>query len=278
MAPAVLNLLSTVRGDGSGERVLGPESTATGADGSTERHDKMAKSKDWLKQTESDALDQCDQFTLKIVGAYATKFGLIAAQTTAARNDYLWWRYATTCALQFEQEVRNRVMWRDHLRDGPKTVTAGPVPAVGSEFAAPAVPAVPDGVVPRWRELVAYIKNHPAYVKADGLDLGIEPVAAPAQSMKPTAKCRAENGSNIRVTLRKDGHEAYIAWCRRGTEPVASKLGTYTRATFIDSRPNLVAGQPEVREYTFQYVDADVAVGEISDVCRVTTLGWQAVA
>ncbi len=236
------------------------------------------KTKSWLKTNESEMLDQFDQFTLKLPGDYATKYGLTLAQTTDARRDYLWLRYAITCSQQFEQEWRNRVMWKDHLKDGPKTATPADVPEVGSQFVAPNVPPVPDGVLPRWRELAAYIKSHMNYVTADGLDLGIEPVVEPAQSMKPTARCQAVNGSGVRITVKKDGHDAVSVSCRRGSETVATKLGVFTRATFLDERPNLVAGQPEVREYTFQYVDADVPVGEVSDVCRVTTNGWQAAA
>ena len=222
-------------------------------------------------------LDQFDQFTLKLPG-YAAKYGLTAPQTTAARNDYLWLRYAITCTQQFEQEWRNRVIWKNQLKDGPKTTTAALVPGVGSEFVVPAVAAVPDGVLIRWRDLAAYLKGHMSYDKADGTDLGIEAVGAPAQSTKPTARCRPVNGNGVEINVRKDGHEAVIAWCKRGSETVPVKLGTYNRAVILDARPNLVSGQPEVREYTFQYCDGDVASGELSDVCRVTTLGWQAAA
>ena len=237
----------------------------------------MAKTKPWLKASESEMLDQFDQFTLKLPG-YIAKYGLTAAQATAARNDYLWLRYAITCAQQFEQEWRNRVIWKNQLKDGPKTITAAQVPGVGSEFVAPVAPAVPDGVLVRWRELVTAIKGHLNYDKADGTDLGVEAVSDPLQATKPTARCRAVNGSGVEISVRKDGHEAVIAWCKRGNETVPVKLGTYTRAFILDARPNLVAGQPEVREYTFQYCDGDVASGELSDVCRVTTLGWQAAA
>ena len=117
-----------------------------------------------------------------------------------------------------------------------------------------------------------------AYDKADGTDLGIEAVTTPTQATKPMARCRAINGSGVEMRVRKDGHEAVIAWCRRGGEELPVKLGTFNRSRITDNRPNLVAGQPEIREYTFQYCDGDIGAGELSEVYRVTTLGWQAAA
>jgi hypothetical protein len=48
-------------------------------------------------------------------------------------------------------------------------------------------------------------------------------------------------------------------------------LGTYTSSRIEDPRANLVAGQPELREYTAQYRDKDQPVGDMSDVCRLST-------
>jgi hypothetical protein len=235
------------------------------------------KSVSWIKTDESGQLDQFDQFTLKIAGnGYPAKYGFTQAQIIAIRNDYLWLRYACTCTRQFEQELRNRIAWRNHLKNGPETATAADVPAIGSEFLAPNVPPVADGVLMRWRAMVAQIKNHRNYDQADGHDLDIEGTETPAQSTKPTAKLRSENGHVVRINVFKDGHEAVIVWCRRGNETQATKLGVFTRASITDDRPNLSPGQPECREYTFQYVDGDEPVGEVSDVFRIVTTGIQA--
>ncbi len=217
-------------------------------------------------------LDQFDQFTLKLPG-YGLKYGLSVPQTTALRNDYLWLRHACVCTSQFEQELSTRVQWRNDLKNGVEVAPAAQVPGVGSEFVAPNVPPVLNGVVPRWRALAAFIKTHPNYEKADGLDLGIEAVGQPSQNMKPTAKLRVDNGHEVRLRVFKDGHDSTIVWCRRGAEVIPVKLGVYRRATILDDRPNLVAGQPEQRDYTLQYMDNDAPVGELSDVLRVVTPG-----
>jgi hypothetical protein len=237
-----------------------------------DRNKRMKKSVGWMEMSENNMLDQFDQFTLKLPG-YGVKYGLSVPQTTAMRNDYLWLRHACTCTSQFEQELSTRVQWRNDLKNGPESSPAAQVPSIGSEFVAPIVPPVLNGVLPRWRALATYIKSHLNYEKADGLDLGIEPVVQPTQNMKPTAKLRVENGHVVRLNVFKDGHDSTIVWCRRGAEVVPTKLGVFRKAKILDDRPNLVAGQPEQRDYTLQYVDNDEPVGEVSDVLRVVTPG-----
>ena len=227
------------------------------------------KNVDWMKKQLEAMVQQFDQFTLKLP-SYNTTFGFTVAQSTAARNDYLWTAFAVLCVTQYEAELRNRVTWRDHLIDGPITPAAAPVPSIGTEFSPPAVPAVADGALPRWRKLVEQIKAHPNYTKAIGDDLGIEATAAPVQAMKPTIKCATEPNGKVFLNVLKDGHDALSVYSKRGAETQPSLLGVYTRSRIEDARPPLVTGQPELREYTIQYRDADQPVGEMSDPCRVT--------
>lgn len=232
----------------------------------------MKKSVNWLKSAEDEMLNQFNVFTMKLLG-YAIKYGLSAAQTTAIRNDYLWLAYAITCTRQFQQEARNRAMWKNHLKDGPQTGAAATVPGLGSEFSSPAPPAVPDGILIRWRLFVAYLKNHMNYEVADGVDLGIEATETPAQSMKPTAALTIENGHVVRLSVFKDGHAAIIVWCQRNGDAQPVRLGVFNRATVLDERPNVNPTSPEWRDYTLQYQDDDQPVGQLSDVLRVVTTG-----
>jgi len=228
-----------------------------------------------MKPQEDAMLNQMDVFTLKLQAnaGYLTKYGLTPQQATDSRNDYLWFRYSATCTSQFEQEFLNRSAWKKKLRDGPQTTVAAQVPGVGSEFVAPNVPAVPDGVLIRWRALVNHIKNHRNYDVADGIDLGIEAVETPAQQMTPTASFTTTNGFTVKGRVFKDGHEAYVVYSRRGEEAVFTKLGVFTRATFTDARPPLSPGEPESRQYQLQYVDGDEPVGEMSSTYSVLLSG-----
>ncbi len=228
----------------------------------------------WLPGQEASLLPVLNTMTLKLPGSgYPTKYGLTGAQTTAARNDFLWLQYGITIANQFQDEAKNRVEWKNKLKNGPQGAEASNVPGIGSEFVAPSVLVVLDGILPRFRALVNYIKNHPNYDVADGIDLGIEGAAVSAPVMKPTASQQSTGPTTVRHNVKKNGHEAVDVYCRRGSEEIATKLGRFTRARFDDNRPNLVAGQPECRVYTYQYVDNDQPVGELSDVYRVITSG-----
>lgn len=228
------------------------------------------KTVDWMKKQLDAMIQQFDQFTLK-VPSYKTAFGLTDAQVTAARNDYLWAFYSVQCTSQFDLEFKNRISWRDQLLDGPPNGGAAQVPSIGTEFSAPGVPPVADGIVARWRKLVEQIKAHPNYTKAIGDDLGIEAVEAPAQRMKPIIKCSQEPGGPVNLNIVKDGHDSIALFCKRNGETQPTLLGIYTRSRIFDNRSNLVPDHPELREYTAQYRDGDVPVGDVSDPCRVAT-------
>jgi hypothetical protein len=230
----------------------------------------MAKKNiDWMKKNLDAALPQFDQFTTKLPG-YASLFGLTLAQTTASRNDYLWANYSNLCTAQYEQELKNRFGWKDSLLNGRISPAAAQVPGLGGEFPPPAAAPVPDGILRRWRQLVDYLKKHPAYTKAIGIDLGIEAPAAPAQATKARIRNTKQDGGKVIINVLKDGHDALALFCKRGQEEQPSLVGIFTRARIEDVRPPLVPGTPEQREYTVQYRDNDQPVGETSDVCILT--------
>ena len=50
------------------------------------------------------------------------------------------------------------------------------------------------------------------------------------------------------------------------------KANPQKEITWIDTRPPLVAGQPEVRRYRIRYLEGDDPVGLYSSVVSVTTI------
>lgn len=227
------------------------------------------KTVDWMKKQLDAMIAQFDQFTLKLPN-YQTQFGISAGQCTAIRNDCIWAAHAVTVVNQFDAELKNRVMWRDHLLNGPATIAAAQVPSIGSEFAPPAPAPVFDGILARYRKLVEQVKNHVNYTTSIGLDLGIEATAAPAQATKPRFRNGTEVGGKLQFNLLMDGHDAVAVKCQRGAEPEPTLLGIFTRSKFEDDRPNLVPGQPEQRKYIAEYRDADKPVGQPSDMFIIT--------
>lgn len=116
------------------------------------------------------------------------------------------------------------------------------------------------------------IKAHPNYTETIGNDLGIEATEAPAQRMKPLLiRCSQEPGGTVNLNIIKDGHDSIAVFCKRNGETQPALLGVYTRTRIFDNRPNVVPHHPELREYTAQYRDGDVPVGDMSDPCRVST-------
>jgi hypothetical protein len=225
---------------------------------------------DYLPRKESDLLPWFDHFSLKFA-AYESTFGMAAEQMAQkVRQDYLWLNYCAQQVLLFNEEVRQRVEFRDLMRDGPLGATATPLPDVGSNFQPPSVPMPAPGIIPRLRALVQRVKAHPAYTSAIGVDLGIEPgtVLLP---QKPMGVAEPLPGSVVALRFTKSGHGAMLVESRRNGETAWLPLGTFMRSPARDTRAPLAAQMPEMRDYRFRFVDGDEPVGEYSDLVRITT-------
>lgn len=171
----------------------------------------------------------------------------------------------------FQSALQSRTAYKNLLKDGP---VGTPPPAVPPP---PAVGAHPEVVLPgiltRLRQLVARIKASPAYNETIGRSLGIvgdEP-AGPAGPAKPTAKASAQPGGDVKIEFSKAGFDGVVVEGRRGGEQAWSRLGTDNFSPYLDTRPSLEAGKPEVREYRLRFLERDEAVGEWSDIISVST-------
>ena len=130
------------------------------------------------------------------------------------------------------------------------------------------------GVIPRIRANVQRIKAHPGYTNAIGEQLQIVGTTAPApnlQDAKPTFKALAKVASVI-LDWVKGKFDGVVIESKRGTETVFMFLDKDFKSPFEDTRPNLVAGQPEVRRYRMLYLLNDEPVGIWSDEVVITTM------
>ena len=151
---------------------------------------------------------------------------------------------------------------------------SGPGPIVLTPFTAPALPdqvaAVPPGVLTRLFALVQLIKDSANYTPDIGKDLGIIATESPAPSdaqhahPAPTVKyvlLAGDTCQQVQFNFVKHGHQALQMEGRRGTAPYEF-MSVLTTTPGVDSRPLLVAGTPEVREYRFRFWDKGVLSGE----------------
>ena len=136
----------------------------------------------------------------------------------------------------------------------------------------PPTTLVDQGALLRIFRFVRMIKAALGYTEAIGIDMGIvgseamKPEGAPKFTLKsimgPDCHC-------AEVKFKKYGHMAVVL---QGRVAAGSweDLGVSTQSPYTDTRPLAVAGQPEVREYRLRYWDDGAAVGEWSEVQKIT--------
>jgi hypothetical protein len=149
---------------------------------------------------------------------------------------------------------------------------AQPLPA----FSAPALPtgvvAVPPGVLPRLFDLVASIKTNPAYTPAIGQDLQIIGAEDGSTHDTPGLTATAQDGATQQAALlkfTKYGHMGVYIESQRGTGGWEF-LTIDTESPYLDERPLLVAGTPEVRKYRARFWDKGTPNGDWTDVVEIT--------
>ena len=106
-----------------------------------------------------------------------------------------------------------------------------------------------------------------------GEDLGI--IGAPVTNGQPSPvfTLGLEGGEScdcVEVGFQKFTHQGVAIDSRRGAEEGFSFLANDTSRPFVDVRPLLVPGVPEVREYRLRFWDKGVANGEWSESASVT--------
>lgn len=208
-------------------------------------------------------------FQSKLSG-YASTLGVAASEVSAVGADYDQFVYTVNQVEVFKIKTRERVAYKDTLKDGPLGAPAAPAPALPTFGAEPA--PVPPGIVPRLRALVQRIKNHPNFSEAMGRDLGIlAPAPPPPGVPKPTVRnARPLPMGQIEVVYSKGKFTGVLIESRRAGENAWSRLDKSFRSPFTDERALLTANQPELRDYRLRYLDGDQPAGDYSDVVTVT--------
>lgn len=211
-----------------------------------------------------------DNFAQKLP-THGPTCGVIAGDVTAAVNDAKWAKYVLGSWLS---AVRNfSPSTTDAVDD--VLIGAGPAAMVLPTFTAPALPATVTAALPgaltRLFALVAKMKLDSHFTEAIGTDLG---VIGNEETEKSAPKFTAtlEQGAGcqcVRLVFFKYSHMGVHIETRRGTG-AWEFIAVDTESPYMDERPLLVAGQPEVREYRMRFWDKGTPNGDWTDVVKVT--------
>lgn len=120
----------------------------------------------------------------------------------------------------------------------------------------------------RTRQLVAQIKANSAYTAQMGQDMGIVDTGVPSGNVVVNATALTQSQVDIRVT--KAGYDVVVLDSKRGAGNW-EQIAVMTTAHYVDNRPPLVVGQPEVREYRAQGYENNQRVGALSPIVSVVT-------
>ena len=202
------------------------------------------------------------------VSTHGASVGLSPGDITQAAADAGTVAHAVNGRSLYESKKQEFTAYKDILLYAPLNA---PLPATP---AAPVVGALPVGAlaacVARARQRAERIKAHPAYTTAIGEDCRIVAPAGPPPATQPTLKAKEQTGFAVLLTFAMLGHDQIEIQCKRGNEADFTFVSYDTNSPYLDARPPLVAGQPEVRQYRARWRDDDLPVGDWSDIVQVT--------
>jgi hypothetical protein len=201
---------------------------------------------------DSQLLSKLDAFNPQLTGL-TTTLGLAAAEVTSLRS--------------LTDSFRAQIVAQEQAMQAAQSATARKR-------------AARDVLMAALRSMQSRIKGSPAYSDAIAEQLGLLPpepavmaptelVAAPL-AVKPVLRCHLNGDLSVLVRFRRSGFTGVMLYGRRGDETQFTLMAKQIARTFVDDRPNLAAGQPEMRYYQAQYVQTDTPVGQMSDILVVT--------
>ena len=122
------------------------------------------------------------------------------------------------------------------------------------------------------RTLAKRLKLHSAYNAGFGQQLGIEGSEATVDltAAKPQLEGAAKPHGEVELTFNKSKSDGVNIYGQRDGDAGFVFLARDTSSPYIDNRPCLVAGKPELRRYKAIYILDDQEVGQFSDEVPVT--------
>jgi len=124
------------------------------------------------------------------------------------------------------------------------------------------------------RKLARRVRGHRDFTEALGLHLRIVAGedSTDMKAAQPKLRGRALPHSQVEISFEKSRSEGVDIYGQREGDADWVFLGRDTFSPYLDERPPLVAGQPEIRHYKAVYVVKDKPVGRFSNEISVVTL------
>lgn len=198
----------------------------------------MAKS-DYFPHPDSDLLVWHDRFKVNLAQTQA-ELGLSATDIASVESDNLELHYK---------------------------ISAGNAALAAARHATAAKTASVNNIEAKTRALVRRVKAHPAYSDALGNLLGIigaEDTTKLADA-KPVLTGVDQTGGVVVLNFVKSRSDGINIYCQREGESEFVFLARDTVPPYVDNRPLLAPGKPELRRYTAVYIAKDAEVGQYSD-------------
>ena len=200
---------------------------------------------------------------------HSNTLGLLPAEVAATQADIDYVSYLINVRLPAErQTLAATVEFKNFMKDGE---ASAPLPATLPGTVAP--PAYPSAILPgamvRLRKLVQNIKTRPGYSETIGQDLGIITIDASVAPVAPSLTILNNVAGNVTLGWNKAGWTG-VKFQGRVPGGNWNDLGSDLYSPFVDTRPEVIPGQPEKREYRASYLDGDTVMGVSSQVVEVT--------
>ena len=87
---------------------------------------------------------------------------------------------------------------------------------------------------------------------------------------KRNIRSAGRNSGSVEITFNKSKSEGVNIYCLRPGDAASTFLARDTASPYVDNRPLLVPGKPEVREYRAIYVLGDAEIGDFSNELVIT--------
>lgn len=248
--------------------VYHPDSASQPPPSTPKRKTNAMPKSSYIKRRDEEFSAQLTQFKTNIP-SYSATFGLSAGQVTSQANDADYYAYILARQDICSQCAQQWTAWKDICRDGGNAGTPPEEPTLPAVVA-----AVPPGIEKRFRELVKFIKVHPAYNIAVGEALGIEgPVkTGPDFSIFKPLLTLEISGGHVIVRWSWQGYSAFLDMIEIHVDRGSGYqlLTTDTTPGYTDTTPFPATAEKWTYKAIFRV--GDQRVGQWSDEVSITVV------